>query len=61
MIKELRKHNNLFIISLCSGNENGLGKVREKEMLDSGKNLGFQETIILNEPELQDGLKCFWD
>lgn len=40
-ILELRKHNNLFLLCLSNGDADGLGRIREKELEDSAKNLGF--------------------
>eukprot|EP00347_Sterkiella_histriomuscorum_P003817 403362824 len=60
-ILELRKHNTLFLLCLSNGGFDGLGKVREKEMEASGKHLGFQEVQTLDHPDLQDGMKNFWE
>ena len=40
-ILELRKQNNLHLICLSTGNADGLGAIREKELEASAKNLGF--------------------
>jgi N-acetylglucosaminylphosphatidylinositol deacetylase len=60
-IRELRKQNTLYILCLSNGGFDGLGKVRDKEMHASGKNMGFQEVTVIDDPELQDGMTSYWD
>jgi LmbE family N-acetylglucosaminyl deacetylase len=54
-IMELRKHNNLFLLCLSTGNSEGLGKIREKELHESAKYLGFTSCHVVDDPNLQDG------
>ena len=55
-IMDLRRKNNLYLLCLSNGNADGLGRVREKELKESAKHLGFQEYEVVNDPALQDGM-----
>ena len=55
-IENLRGSNNLYLLCLSSGDFNGLGRIREKELEASGKNLGFKEVICINDDDLKDGM-----
>jgi len=48
-------------LCLSNGNFDGLGKTREKEMHASARYLGFKDSRVLDHPELQDGMKSYWD
>ena len=60
-ILALKKTNNLYLLCLSTGNFDGLGKVREKELHASAKFLGFQESEVIDDPDLQDGMQSHWD
>ena len=51
----------MHLLCLSSGNFDGLGKIREKEMLKAAKYLKFSEVDILNSEKLQDGMSNLWD
>ena len=55
-IENLRGSNHLYLLCLSSGDFNGLGRIREKELEASGKNLGFKEVICINDDDLKDGM-----
>ena len=60
-IKELQKRNDIFLMCLSNGNYEGLGKIREKELINACKVLGFKEPpVCLDVPELQDGPGNDW-
>ena len=51
----------MHLLCLSNGNFDGLGKIREKEMLKAAKYLNFSEVDILNSEKLQDGMSNLWD
>jgi LmbE family N-acetylglucosaminyl deacetylase len=51
----------IWLLCLTNGNYNGLGKVREKELLEVGKLLEVDKTIIQDNPLLQDHPTQRWD
>jgi N-acetylglucosaminylphosphatidylinositol deacetylase len=53
----------LHLICLSSGNNDGLGKVREKELYKSCAVLGIPEerVRVYDEDGLQDGMRNHWD
>lgn len=59
-IVELKQRNTLFLLCLSTGNADGLGKIRQKELDASCKYLGFQEWDCIDDPELPDGMKEQW-
>ncbi len=50
----------MYLLCLSNGGFDGLGRIREKELQLSGKNLGFKETICINDDDLQDGMANEW-
>ncbi len=60
-IIQLREKNDLYILCLSNGNFDGLGKIREKEMHASASYFGFKECKVVDNPQLQDGMKSYWD
>ena len=40
-IRRLREHNKLYLLCLGNGDGAGLGRIREKELIQSAKYLGF--------------------
>ena len=60
-IKELRKENKLYMLCLSNGGYDGLGKIREKELVKSCKYLDFaEEPTQIDDPGLADGPKSDW-
>ncbi|KAJ3275859.1 hypothetical protein HDV01_006725 [Terramyces sp. JEL0728] len=59
-IIQLSKTNNLHILCLSVGNDQGLGNIREKELISSCRVLGIQNTLSIDDPELQDGMDIDW-
>jgi N-acetylglucosaminylphosphatidylinositol deacetylase len=51
----------MHLLCLSNGNFDGLGKIREKELLKAAKYLNFSEVDILNSEKLQDGMSIIWD
>ena len=51
-IVSLRATNNLHLLCLSTGNADGLGRTREKELQASAKWLGFQSATVIDDPEL---------
>ena len=49
------------MLCLSNGNFDGLGKIREKELHASAQYLGFKEAKVVDSPDLQDGMKSYWD
>ena len=46
---------------LGNGDAEGLGRIREKELIESAKFLGFAEQpTIINEPDLPDSMQVKW-
>ncbi|KAF9094383.1 hypothetical protein BGX29_004253 [Mortierella sp. GBA35] len=55
--------NTIRVLCMSSGNHDGLGEIRKKELVDSCKMFGIREShvTILEREELQDGPKNLWD
>ena len=62
-ITALQGRHELSLLCLSNGNADGLGKIREKELLRSCAILGFNASsvVILNDERLQDGMQSVWD
>ena len=60
-IVSLAGSHSLHLLSLSTGNADGLGRVREKELLRAGSLLRFAHTSALDDPRLQDGMTTQWD
>eukprot|EP01017_Pseudomicrothorax_dubius_P049779 TRINITY_DN9311_c0_g1_i1.p1 TRINITY_DN9311_c0_g1~~TRINITY_DN9311_c0_g1_i1.p1 ORF type:complete len:178 (+),score=35.56 TRINITY_DN9311_c0_g1_i1:64-597(+) len=60
-ITSLKADYNLFLYCTTNGDYDGLGKVREKELEQVGKYLGFSDVHILGDPEIKDGPNEKWD
>ena len=63
-LQNLREQGNVQLAVLClsSGNADGLGKVREKELIESCKHLGInsEHVNIVDDKHLQDGFDEVW-
>jgi N-acetylglucosaminylphosphatidylinositol deacetylase len=56
--------NHVKILCLSSGNADGLGEVRRKELVKSGLLLGLRQpadVLILEDPRFQDSMTATWD
>lgn len=56
--------NHLKILCLSSGNADGLGEVRKKELVKSGMQLGLRNTsdvLVLDDPQFPDSMIATWD
>ncbi|KAF9301131.1 N-acetylglucosaminyl-phosphatidylinositol de-N-acetylase [Mortierella antarctica] len=55
--------NTVRVLCMSSGNHDGLGEVRKKELINSCKAFGIREShvTILEREELKDGPKELWD
>ncbi|KAI8988707.1 putative deacetylase LmbE-like domain-containing protein [Pilobolus umbonatus] len=53
----------LHVVCLSSGNAEGLGSVRKKELTNSCQTLGISPSHIklIDHPQLQDGMHTVWD
>jgi N-acetylglucosaminylphosphatidylinositol deacetylase len=51
----------IWLLCLTNGDYDGLGKIREKELLEVGEIMGLEKTIILDNPLLQDHPSQRWD
>ncbi|DAZ93270.1 TPA: hypothetical protein N0F65_010894 [Lagenidium giganteum] len=53
----------LFLLCLSRGNFDGLGDIREQEMLACGQYVGFPKANIhvLEDPRFQDGMQSAWE
>ena len=60
-ILDLQKKNNLYLLCLSTGNADGLGRTREKELHASAKYLGFVDSHVVDDPHLQDGKDKVWE
>jgi N-acetylglucosaminylphosphatidylinositol deacetylase len=62
-INSLKSSNECFVLCLSTGNANGLGSIREKELLTSLSILGIASTNvkIVDDIALQDGMHQSWD
>ncbi|KAL8956999.1 MAG: hypothetical protein Q9193_005619 [Seirophora villosa] len=61
-----RQHtgNHVKILCLSNGDADGLGKVREKELVASAAILGLRsrgDVLVLDSPEFRDGMDTRWD
>ncbi|KAJ3258167.1 hypothetical protein HK103_003985 [Boothiomyces macroporosus] len=59
-IIQLSKTNNVHVLCLSVGNDQGLGKTREKELIKSCSILGIKNVLSTDDPELQDGMQIDW-
>ncbi|KAJ3322842.1 hypothetical protein HDV06_002703 [Boothiomyces sp. JEL0866] len=59
-IIQLSKTNKIHVLCLSIGNDQGLGKLREKELVKSCRILGIKEIQTIDDPELQDGMEIDW-
>ncbi|KAF1345833.1 putative deacetylase LmbE-like domain-containing protein [Delphinella strobiligena] len=56
--------NHVKILCLSSGNADGLGEVRRKELVKSGALLGLrspQDVLVLDDSQFQDSMTATWD
>jgi len=56
--------NHVKILCLSSGNADGLGQVRRKELVQSGLQLGLRgpsDILVLEDPRFQDSMTATWD
>ena len=56
--------NHLKILCLSSGNADGLGEVRRKELVKSGLMLGLrtaEDVLVLDDPRFPDSMEKTWD
>lgn len=56
--------NHVKILCLSTGNADGLGEVRRKELVKSGLMLGLrnaQDVLILDDPQFPDSMTATWD
>ena len=56
--------NHIKILCLSSGNADGLGEVRSKELVKSGLLLGLrsaQDVLVLDDPRFEDSMTATWD
>jgi N-acetylglucosaminylphosphatidylinositol deacetylase len=58
-LQEERK--TVWLLCLTTGNHDGLGKIREKEIVDAGRLLGIEKTMVQDNPLLQDHPTQRWD
>jgi N-acetylglucosaminylphosphatidylinositol deacetylase len=63
-LQNIKQMNNtqLAVLCLSSGDADGLGKVREKELVESCKHLGIEPRYvrIIDDKQLQDGFDEIW-
>lgn len=57
----LKNIRNFYLLCLSNGNGSGLGKIREKELLNASKYLGIKYTEIIDREEFRDSMEAFWD
>ncbi|KAK1727541.1 GlcNAc-PI de-N-acetylase [Colletotrichum acutatum] len=56
--------NHVKILCLSSGNADGLGETRKKELIKSGMKLGLQQehdVFVIDSPDFQDSMTNVWD
>ncbi|KAL8770876.1 MAG: hypothetical protein Q9209_003527 [Squamulea sp. 1 TL-2023] len=56
--------NHVKILCLSNGNADGLGKVRQKELVASGEILGLRsqnDILIIDSPDFVDGMNTVWE
>ncbi|KAL8865840.1 MAG: hypothetical protein Q9174_006665 [Haloplaca sp. 1 TL-2023] len=56
--------NHLKILCLSNGNADGLGQVRERELMASAEMLGLRsrnDVLVLDSPDFVDGMNIKWD
>ncbi|KAI1444934.1 LmbE-like protein [Annulohypoxylon stygium] len=56
--------NHVKILCLSSGNADGLGEVRKKELVKSGLLLGLRnedDVLVIDSPDFQDSMSITWD
>ncbi|ODQ65816.1 LmbE-like protein [Nadsonia fulvescens var. elongata DSM 6958] len=58
-------NNNITIVSISSGDFEGLGSIREQELVRSAEILGVAEAknrvLVVNDPDLPDSMSVEWD
>lgn len=60
-IMNLTQENKLYLLCLSNGNFDGLGEIREQELIKSAEYLGFAEPpSIVDNQDLQDGKENKW-
>ncbi|KAI8885177.1 LmbE-like protein [Backusella circina FSU 941] len=57
----LHSKSRLHLLCLSTGNADGLGDVRKRELRKSGQILGISHIKSMDHPDLQDGMKNQWD
>jgi N-acetylglucosaminylphosphatidylinositol deacetylase len=60
-ILNLIPHFSVQVLCLSTGNDQGVGKIREKELIKSCKTLGNVSCHAMNHPLIQDGMSNQWD
>jgi len=55
------KGDTVWLLCLTTGNYDGLGKIRIKEITEVGKMIGLSKVIVRDDEELQDHPKKRWD
>ena len=60
-VVSLAGSHSLHLLSLSTGNADGLGRVREKELKQAGSLLRFSSVESLDDPRLQDGMTTQWE
>ncbi|KAL8713084.1 MAG: hypothetical protein Q9225_006840 [Loekoesia sp. 1 TL-2023] len=56
--------NHVKILCLSNGNADGLGEIREKELMASAESLGLRnrkDVLVLDSPDFVDGMDTKWD
>eukprot|EP01080_Neovahlkampfia_damariscottae_P007185 gene7185-11497_t len=59
-ITSISKYTNLHLLCLSSGNFDGIGETRKKELEKSSTYLNFKSFKIIEDDSLQDGMKNHW-
>ncbi|KAI2470540.1 LmbE-like protein [Annulohypoxylon bovei var. microspora] len=57
-------HNHVKIVCLSSGNADGLGETRRKELVKSGLLLGLKhdsDVVVLDDPDFEDSMTITWE
>mmetsp|Transcript_21720 Transcript_21720/g.28120 ORF Transcript_21720/g.28120 Transcript_21720/m.28120 type:complete len:272 (+) Transcript_21720:185-1000(+) len=59
-LKKLSEKACLHVISFSSGDYDGLGEVRKKELQEACKLIGIQHVTVIEDDQLQDGMSNKW-
>jgi N-acetylglucosaminylphosphatidylinositol deacetylase len=61
VVARKQENSQVWLLCLTNGNYNGLGAIRSKELIEAGKFLGIDKTIVQDNPLMHDHPTRRWD